>query len=176
MCGHANCDSAERRRGADLGLYSVTFNSDATRDRVTFDAYRAYRVEAEGVGFRHFLEVFPPHVHDDDPGDMPRFLNDFIVRALAGVVHADRPVFLRIPYFGPGPMDQLAAYDSSLVVGILGGTAGTAMDAFHMLWEARKYGRGPLSMDARSTIQNTNFPSPSICDSLPTARPTRSTR
>ena len=31
-------------------------------------------------------------------------------------------------------------YDSSLVVGILGGSAGTTFDAFQMLWEAKKHG------------------------------------
>ena len=30
--------------------------------------------------------------------------------------------------------------DRSLVVGILGGSSGTTLDAFHMLWEAKKYG------------------------------------
>ena len=34
----------------------------------------------------------------------------------------------------------MARYDRSLVVGILGGSAGTSFDAFHMLWEAKKYG------------------------------------
>jgi hypothetical protein len=37
-------------------------------------------------------------------------------------------------------MEALARYDSKLVVGILGGSAGTTMDAFQMLWEAKKYG------------------------------------
>src|SRR4029078_2767352 len=35
---------------------------------------------------------------------------------------------------------QLASYDSSIVVGILGGSAGTTFDAFQMLWEGKKYG------------------------------------
>jgi hypothetical protein len=37
-------------------------------------------------------------------------------------------------------METLARYDSSLIVGILGGGAGTTFDAFHMLWEAKKHG------------------------------------
>ena len=37
-------------------------------------------------------------------------------------------------------MEALARYDRSLVVGILGGSAGTTFDAFQMLWEAKKYG------------------------------------
>ena len=51
-----------------------------------------------------------------------------------------RPLFLKIPYHGPAAMEALARYDRSLVVGILGGSAGTTFDAFHMLWEAKKYG------------------------------------
>lgn len=141
MYGHLKRDPAERRTGVDLGLYSVTFNNDASRDRVTLEAYKAFRTESEQVGFRHFLEVFPPNACGDDrPADVPRFVNDSIARMLAGVATPGRPLFLKIPYFGPGPMEQLVAYDSSLVVGILGGAAGTTMDAFHMLWEAKKYG------------------------------------
>ena len=37
-------------------------------------------------------------------------------------------------------MEQLVAYDRSVIVGILGGPAGTTHDAFRMLWEAKKYG------------------------------------
>ena len=37
-------------------------------------------------------------------------------------------------------MEALAGYDRNLIVGILGGSAGTTFDAFHMLWEAKKYG------------------------------------
>ena len=37
-------------------------------------------------------------------------------------------------------MEQLVSYDSQLVVGILGGSSGTTFDAFHQLWEAKKYG------------------------------------
>jgi hypothetical protein len=37
-------------------------------------------------------------------------------------------------------MEALARYDSRLVVGILGGSAGTTLDAFQMLADAKKYG------------------------------------
>ncbi len=37
-------------------------------------------------------------------------------------------------------MEELVAYDPHLVVGILGGSAGTTYDAFKMLAEAKKYG------------------------------------
>jgi hypothetical protein len=141
MCGKAECTPGERRLGADLGLYSVTFNNDAERDRETLEAYKAFRLEAEAKGFRHFLEVFDPNACGEHcPEDLPRFINDQIVRALAGVTLRGRPLFLKIPYHGPAAMEALAGYDRSLVVGVLGGSAGTTYDAFHMLWEAKKHG------------------------------------
>jgi hypothetical protein len=141
QCGKAECSSEERRLGADLGLYSVTFNNDAQRDRETLDNYKKFRLEAEEKGFRHFLEVFDPNACGEHcPADIGRFVNDHIVRALAGVTSAGRPLFLKIPYHGPAAMEALARYDRSLVVGILGGSSGTTFDAFHMLWEAKKYG------------------------------------
>lgn len=141
MCGKAECEPGERRLGADLGLYSVTFNNDALLDRQTLEAYKAFRLEAEAKGFRHFLEVFSPNAPGGQaPEDIPRFVNDHIVRALAGVTSRGRPLFLKIPYYGPAAMEALARYDRSLVVGILGGSAGTTLDAFYMLWEAKKYG------------------------------------
>lgn len=141
MCGKAECTPAERDMGANLGLYSITLNNDVDADRDTLEAYRAFRLEAEQKGFRHFLEVFPPNACDAHcPPNVARFVNDSIVRALAGVTTSGRPVFLKIPYFGPAAMEALAGYDSNLVVGILGGSAGTTFDAFQMLWEAKKHG------------------------------------
>jgi hypothetical protein len=37
-------------------------------------------------------------------------------------------------------MEELAGYDRDLIVGILGGGAGTTYDAFKQLTEAKKYG------------------------------------
>ncbi len=140
QCGKAECQPAERSRGADLGLYSVTFNNDVELDRRTLEAYRAFRIEAENKGFRHFLEVFDPNAPEAPPPDLARFVNDSIVRSLAGVTSRGRPLFFKIVYHGPAAMEALAAYDRSLVIGILGGSAGTTFDAFQMLWEAKKYG------------------------------------
>lgn len=141
MCGKVECRSDERRLGADLGLYSITLNNQTELDRQTLEAYRQFRIEAEAKGFRHFLEVFSPNAPGSRaPKDVARFVNDHIVRALAGVPSSGRPLFLKIPYYGPEAMEALARYDSSLVVGILGGSAGTTFDAFDMLWEAKKYG------------------------------------
>ncbi|MDO4570627.1 MAG: hypothetical protein Q4D38_09610 [Planctomycetia bacterium] len=140
MCGKAECSPAERKRGADLGLYSITFNNNLERDYESLIAYKEFRREADSKGFRHFLEVFSPNAPGAPIADVSKFVNDHIVRALAGVAGGERPVFLKIPYFGPSAMESLVSYDSSLVVGILGGSAGTAFDAFFQLWEAKKYG------------------------------------
>lgn len=140
MCGKLDCPPGERGVGADLGLFSVTFNNDPTLDRAMLAAYREFRLEAEAKGFRHFLEVFEPNAPQAPISDLPRFINDNIARTLAGVTQRGRPLFLKVPYFGPAAMEQLVQYDRSVVVGILGGSSGTTFDAFHQLWEARKYG------------------------------------
>jgi len=140
MCGKAQCEAADRCVGADIGLYSMTFNNDAAMDAATLAAYKEFRIEAERKGFRHFLELFNPNAPQAPIPDMGRFLNDTIARALAGVTSKGRPVFLKIPYNGPAAMEQLAAYDRTLIPGILGGSSGTTFDAFNQLREARKHG------------------------------------
>ena len=140
MCGRVDCPPGERGRGADLGLYSVTFNNDLERDHETLETYGRFRAEAEAKGFRHFLEVFEPNAPVNPVPDLPRYLIDMIVRTLAGVAGKGRPLFLKIPYLGPAAMEQLAGYDRSLIVGILGGSAGTSFDAFQQLRDARRHG------------------------------------
>jgi len=127
--------------GADLGLYSITFTNDIDWDYKALTDYHEFRLEAERKGFRHFLEVFNPNVNPGIPDKkVAAFLNDHIVRTLAGVTEAGRPIFLKIPYNGPGPLEELVAYDPGMVVGILGGSAGTTLDAFQLIHDARKYG------------------------------------
>jgi len=140
MCGKPACEPGEPKIGADLGLYSVTFNNDVEADHRTLEAYKQFREEAAAKGFRHFLEVFDPNAPQNPIPDLGRFTNDMIARALAGVAGDARPLFLKIVYHGPAAMEQLASYDSKLVIGILGGSSGTTFDAFHQLWEAKKYG------------------------------------
>jgi hypothetical protein len=139
--GKVDPTPAERKLGADLGLYSITPNNKLEFDYPTVLAYKDFRIEAERVGFRHFLEVFDPNACGDHcPADLGRFINDLIVRTLAGVPQAGRPVFLKIVYHGPKAMEELATYDPHLVPGILGGASGTTYDAFKQLAEAKKYG------------------------------------
>ncbi|XHR31074.1 MAG: hypothetical protein ACFUZC_11050 [Chthoniobacteraceae bacterium] len=139
--GHLSGDHSQPVIGADLGLYSITFTNDIDWDYKALQDYHDFRIEAEKKRFRHFLEVFNPNVNPGIPsGKIATFLNDHIVRTLAGVTGAGRPIFLKIPYNGPGPLEELVAYDSRLVVGILGGSAGTTRDAFQLIYDAQKYG------------------------------------
>jgi hypothetical protein len=144
QAGKSPCTEEERSLGANLGLYSITFNNDVDQDLKTLEAYKAFRLEAEQKNFRHFLEVFHPNVpaevHGIPPEEVPYFVNDHIVRVLAGVPSSSRPVFLKIPYAGPKPLEELCGYDSSIIVGVLGGSAGTTHDAFLLVHEAKRYG------------------------------------
>ncbi|HEV3119561.1 MAG TPA: hypothetical protein VGY58_21065, partial [Gemmataceae bacterium] len=141
QCGHVDCQPDERHRGANLGLYSITFNNDAALDREALAQYKEFRLEAERKGFRHFLEIFDPNRPEViESGKIPEFINDAIVRTLGGVTSKGRPLFLKMVYHGPKAMEELVHYDPHLVVGILGGAAGTTYDAFKLLTEAKRYG------------------------------------
>jgi hypothetical protein len=141
QCGHLDCGPEERKLGADLGLYSITFTNNTELDREALEEYKSFRLEAERKGFRHFLEIFDPNRPEMvDPAKLPDFINDAIVRTLGGVTSKGRPVFLKMVYHGPKAMEELVRYDPHLVVGILGGGAGTTYDAFKLLAEAKKYG------------------------------------
>ena len=125
----------------DLGLYSMTFNDDLESDLQTLEAFRLFREQAELEGVRYFLEVFDPNMAGAVASDeLPGYVNDQIVRCLAGVPLKARPVFLKIVYHGPAALEELVNHDSSLVVGILGGSSGTTYDAFKLIAEAQKYG------------------------------------
>src|SRR2546422_6417160 len=140
QCGKIECDTGEIP-GANLGLYSVTFVNDLEQDRETLLAFKEFREEAERKNFRYFLEVFDPNVRSGiAPEQLGEFINDNIIRSLAGVPESGRPLFLKIVYHGPRAMEELAQYDPNLVVGILGGGAGTTYDAFKLIHDAQKYG------------------------------------
>ena len=142
QCGKAECDRSQAEfPGANLGLYSVTFVNELQQDRETLLAYKAFRQEAEQKNFRHFLEVFDPNVNSGIPAEkLGEFINDNIIRTLAGVPESGRPLFLKIVYHGPRAMEELAQYDPNVIVGVLGGSAGTTYDAFKLIHDAQKYG------------------------------------
>jgi hypothetical protein len=141
QCGRLECEPEERTLGADLGLYSITFNNDCEVDLPALEAYKEFREEAERKGFRHFLEIFNPNLPGAVPDELlPFFINDVIARTLAGVTSRGRPTFLKIPYPGPKALEELVAYDPHLVVGILGGSSGTTRDAFQLIHDAQSHG------------------------------------
>ena len=134
-------DLASVREFCDLVLYSMTFNNNLEHDAATLAAYTQFRGEAAALGMRHFLEVFNPNISTGmTPPQTGAFVNDAIVRALAGVTSAQRPLFLKIAYNGADAMAELATFDPSLVVGILGGAAGTTRDTFELLGHAQANG------------------------------------
>jgi hypothetical protein len=132
---------AHARGLTDLGLYSITFTNDTDADVASLEAFRAFRADAEAHGLSYFLEVFNPNVEKGlDAEFVPFFVNDAIVRCLAGLTEAERPKFLKIAYNGPKALEELASFDPGLVVGVLGGGAGTTRDCFELIHRAQKHG------------------------------------
>jgi DhnA family fructose-bisphosphate aldolase class Ia len=140
---HRTAVVADARKVTDLGLYSITFSNEVAIDAENAEAYTEFRAEAAANKMRHFLEVFNPafDIRLKDAADIGAFINDNIVRTLAGVLAADCPLFLKLQYNGPRAMEELSAYDPGhLVVGILGGAKGTTRDTFELLAQAERHG------------------------------------
>ena len=141
---HRTARIDQARKITDLGLYSITFSNEVDIDAENAEAYSAFRAEAAEHGMRHFLEVFNPafDIHlTGAAGDIGHFINDNIVRTLAGVMSADHPQFLKLQYNGARAMEELASYDPGhLIPGILGGGKGTARDTFELIAQASKHG------------------------------------
>ena len=127
---------------ADLGLYSVTFSNEVRHDLATLEAYAKFRDDLAVTKIRHFLEVFNPAFDIKlKGGSLSEYVNDCIVRTLAGVSSAEQPLFLKMPYNGAAAMAELASYDPSrLIVGILGGAQGTTRDTFELAAQAERAG------------------------------------
>jgi DhnA family fructose-bisphosphate aldolase class Ia len=140
---HRTAVVADARKITHLGLYSITFSNEVAVDAENAEAYTEFRAEAAANKMRHFLEVFNPafDIRLKDEADIGAFINDNIVRTLAGVLEADYPLFLKLQYNGPRAMDELSAYDPGhLIVGILGGAKGTTRDTFELLAQAERHG------------------------------------
>ncbi len=126
----------------DLGLYSMTFYNHAKADLKSLQAYREFRHTIRPHKLSHFLEVFNPAfdigIAESDLGD---YINDMIIKAVAGVTSIDAPLFLKIQFNGAKAMRELAAYDpQNLIVGILGGAKGTTRDTFELALQAEDAG------------------------------------
>ena len=129
------------KKYVNLGLYSLTFNKDSEKDVGMLNQYRNFRYESEKIGMRHFLEVFNSTVISLPIKEMGEYVNDCILKTLAGQISKEKPIFLKIQYNGPKAMDELASYDpGNLIIGILGGKKGTTRDTFELLIQAHKYG------------------------------------
>ncbi len=133
---------AKVKRFADLGLYSMTFCNDRDTDLRAAEAYREFRADAEAAKVRHFLEVFNPAMDIGlKEASLGHYVNDCIVRTLAGVTSSEYPLFLKMQYNGAAAMEELASYDpSKLIVGILGGARGTTRDTFELAAQAERHG------------------------------------
>ena len=132
---------AKTAKLTDLGLYSITFNNDLDADYDSLLAFQDFRDDAQDNDLRYFLEVFNPNVDTGiDPAVLPHYINDCIIRCLGGLTKSERPEFLKIAYNGPKALEELASFDPSLIVGVLGGGAGTARDTFELLHQVEKYG------------------------------------
>ncbi|BBE74847.1 hypothetical protein [Oharaeibacter diazotrophicus] len=135
--------------GTDLCLYSVCFTNDPDRDVRTLEEFAAFRAEAAACGMKYFYEIFNPNV---DIGmtraEIGEFVNDHILKSLASVPRAERPLFLKTVYNGPAALEELASFDRELIVGILGGGAGTTRDTFELIAQTERYG-GRLALFGR---------------------------
>ncbi len=125
-----------------LGLYSITFCNDLQADKASLEAYREFRLACRKTGLKHFLEVFNPPI---DIGikqkEIGHYINDMIIKAVAGVTEQDAPRFLKIQFNGSNSMQELTQYDPQhLVAGILGGSAGTTRDTFELVHQAEQSG------------------------------------
>lgn len=141
MHGGIEPDANATVTGTDLGLYSLTFLNDLEADMAAMEAFSEFRLDAARNGFTYFFEVFNPNIDCGlDKTQTGEFVNDSILRSLAGVNRADRPEFLKIPFNGPAAMEELAGFDSEIVVGVLGGSAGTTRDTFELLAQSERYG------------------------------------
>jgi hypothetical protein len=126
----------------NLGLFSVTFSKNVDFDLAMLNAYRDFRIEAVKYRFDHFLEIFNPPIDIGlKPQELGDYVNDCIIKAIAGQTKEERPLFLKIAYNGPKAMEDLSSYDpENLIVGILGGSKGTTRDCFELIKKASTYG------------------------------------
>ena len=126
----------------DIGLYSMTFSNDLESDLAFLRNFHRFLDDITGTGLRYFLEVFNPQIDVGiDAAGLPEYFNDCVVRCLAGLTRADMPQFLKIPFNGPRATEEICSYDPArIIVGVLGGGAGTTRDTLELIRQSEKYG------------------------------------
>ncbi|SDI91744.1 hypothetical protein [Salipiger marinus] len=145
--------SEARRLGCDLGLYGLSFSNDRDADLLALRHYAEFREDARRRRFRHALEVGNPGPASGlAPDQVAGFVNDAVIRALAGLTSRERPEFLRLTYNGPAALEELASFDPSLVLGVQGGAAGTTRDALELVAQTERFG-GRLALLGRRIAQ-----------------------
>ncbi len=109
---------------------------------------RIFARPARTTSSRFSIRICQPAFQRRDRGLCQR-----LHRADARRSHARRaPQFLKVAYNGPAAMEELAAYDPSLVVGILGGGSGTLRDTFELVRQAKNTVPGWRFSAARSIL------------------------
>ncbi|MGA1600079.1 MAG: hypothetical protein ACO4AU_13585 [bacterium] len=139
---YRSADLEEVNEFVDLGLYSVTFSNDLERDLDTLNQFQSFLEECSFFDLRYFLEVFNPQFEIGIPAEkVPEYVNDCIVRTLAGLTSRDRPLFLKMPFNGAKAMEELSSYNpGKLIVGVLGGAQGTTRDTFELVRQSERHG------------------------------------
>lgn len=154
---YGNLNEADKsNKTVNLGLYSVTFNNDVETDLKTLQKFREFRIAAHAEGFRYFVEIFNPSAPNNLSAEqIPDYVNDCIARMLAGMPDSSAPEFLKLTYNGPKAMEDLVAYTPA-IVGVLGGSPNTSLDAFTLLHKAKQHGARVALFGRR--IQTTEDP------------------
>ena len=169
-----------RRADARVRIWGCIRSRRITRSNsiiLRLKPIKQFRIEAEQKGFRHFLEVFDPNACGDScPVDLGRYINDLIVRTLAGVPSSGRPVFPQDRYHGPKAMEELVAYDPSLIPGFWADRAAQPMMHLSCWRKRRNMGRGRPSSVARSITASINLPSSDSFTQSPMGRSCRRKR
>ena len=124
--------SRARELGCDLCLYSITLQQPHRRRPAESRGVRGLpRGRRAPAACATSWRCSTPTSTQDLASSLEEtgaYVGDCIIRCLAGLTRAERPSFLKIAYNGPRAMTELCSYDPELVVGILGGAAGTNRD------------------------------------------------
>ena len=126
----------------NLGLFSITFTNNLKNDLKFISGFNKFVEDLSSTEMSYFLEIFNPQVDIGiDETKIPQFVNDCIVRCLAGLTEKERPLFLKMPFNGANAMEEICSYNPErLIVGILGGSKGTTRDTFELIFQGEKYG------------------------------------
>jgi hypothetical protein len=124
-----------------IPIFGVGHCADRSPGAAELNAYEQFRREAGAARRRHILELYPACGCDGGP---PRrtgeILSDRLIHSILEVPPAARPLLVQTPYYGPRLMEGMAACLPGVSVGVLGGPASTAFDAFQLLDESRRHG------------------------------------